>query len=127
MANKRRDSIKRNGSETFADDPSATKREEHLRRSFEKFRREHRPRTPIAQALRDEALAALRDGMAELTVRRACGISPEQLYWWRKAQYSTERGSERGRHEASHRPMGCVHPAARGVGNNGWWRQLCYR
>lgn len=101
MANKRRsDGIERNGSKTGADDPSATKREEHLRRSFEKFRREHRPRTPIPQTLRDETLAALRDGMEELTVRRACGISPEQLYWWRKAHHSTEQGSERGRHKA---------------------------
>jgi transposase-like protein len=101
MANKRRrDRIKPNGSKTFADDPSATKREEHLRRRFEEFRREHRPRTPIPQALRAETLATLRDGMAELTVRRACGISPEQLYWWRKAQHWTEQGSERGRHKA---------------------------
>lgn len=101
MANKRQDDrIKRNRSKTLADDPSATKREEHLRRSFERFRREHRPRTPIPQTLRDETLAALRDGMEELTVRRACGISPEQLYWWRKAQHSCEQGSERGRQKA---------------------------
>jgi len=69
---------------------------ERLRRRFEAFRREHRLRTPIPQALREQVLAQLSGGTPELMVRRACRISPEQLFWWRKAQSS---GAQRSDHE----------------------------
>ncbi len=62
----------------------ARRRLEHLRRSFAKFRRVHRPRTRIPQELRDEALGALRCGASEPDVRRACRITLEQLQWWQR-------------------------------------------
>jgi hypothetical protein len=68
---------------------------EHLRRSFTKFRRAHRSRTRIPQTLRDEALGALRCGAAEVDVRRACRVTPEQLQWWRRRRTrwgATSRG-----------------------------------
>jgi|WetSurMetagenome_2_1015567.scaffolds.fasta_scaffold1082026_1 hypothetical protein len=74
----------RHGSEAENGDMSAGRRLEHLRRSFTKFRRAHRPQTRIPQALRDEALGALRCGAAEVDVRRACRITTEQLQWWRR-------------------------------------------
>lgn len=66
----------------------AQRRIEHLRRSFAKFRRAHRPRTRIPQELRDEALGALRCGAAELDVRRACRITQQQLERWRQREHS---------------------------------------
>jgi hypothetical protein len=63
---------------------SARLRLDHLRRTFEKFRRAHRPRTRIPQDLREEALEALRRGVSESDVRRACRVTPEQLEWWRR-------------------------------------------
>lgn len=59
-------------------------RVEHLRASFAKFRRVHRPQTRIPQQLREEALAALECGTPEQQVRRACGVTAEQLQWWRR-------------------------------------------
>jgi hypothetical protein len=62
---------------------------EHLRRTFAKFRRAHRPRTRIPQELRDEALGALRCGVPELEVRRACRITQEQLERWRQRGHAS--------------------------------------
>lgn len=105
MANtRRRDPIGRHANQTDNDGTKASQRVEHLRRSFAKFRRGHPLRTTIPQTLRDEALAAMSGGVPELIVRRACRISPEQLYWWRKAQRSGQQGSE------SRRPKARVFP-----------------
>lgn len=59
---------------------------EQLRRSFAKFRRGHRTRARIPQALRDAALAVLQDGTTEQDVRRACSISSDQLRRWQQNQ-----------------------------------------
>lgn len=82
--NQRQNRPGRHGSEAENGDMSAGRRLEHLRRSFTKFRDAHRPRTRIPQELREEALEALRCGAAEVDVRRACRITPEQLQWWRR-------------------------------------------
>lgn len=74
--------------------------EEQLKRSFARFRSGHRPRTRIPQALRDAALAALESGVAELRVRRACGISGTQLRWWRLRQGACADGIEQQQHKA---------------------------
>jgi hypothetical protein len=85
MANKRRRfRVGRLGSEAESSDVSTRLRLDHLRRSFTKFRRAHRPRTRIPRELREAALQALRCGAAELEVRRACRVTPEQLGWWRR-------------------------------------------
>ena len=55
-----------------------------LRRSFAKFRRENEPRTRIPPSLRTAALCALQSGIPEFDVRRACGVTSEQLVQWRK-------------------------------------------
>lgn len=55
-----------------------------LRRSFAKFRREHEPRTRIPHSLRNAALCALQSGIPEFDVRRACGVTSDQLTQWRK-------------------------------------------
>jgi hypothetical protein len=95
MANKRRQGrIRRHGDEAGADDTSGKPRLEHLRRSFEAFRREHRAGTHIPQALRDQVLAALSSGTPEIEVLRACRISPLQINWWRRGQCSSARGIE---------------------------------
>ena len=61
-------------------------RVDRLRRSFAKFRRDHPSRTRIPDSLRDTALAALRSGTPESEVRRACGVTSDQLAQWRKRQ-----------------------------------------
>ena len=57
-----------------------------LERSFARFRGEHPPRTRISHALRNAALAALRGGTPALDVRRACGVTSDQLAQWQKGQ-----------------------------------------
>jgi len=80
----RRQRAGRPGNEAKTGGMSARLRLDHLRRTFEKFRRAHRPRTRIPRELREEALEALRRGVSELDVRRACRVTPEQLEWWRR-------------------------------------------
>ena len=81
MANtRRRDPIGRHADQMDNGGAKASQRVEHLRRGFAKFRRAHPPRTTIPKALRDEALSALSGGVPELIVRRACRISPKQVY-----------------------------------------------
>ena len=93
MANRRRqDRIRRRGDEASAEDTCDKARLEHLRRSFEAFRREYRAGTHIPQALRDQVLAALSSGVPEIEVLRACRISPLQINWWRRGQCSSARG-----------------------------------
>jgi hypothetical protein len=72
----------------------ARRRIEHLRWSFAKFRRAHRPRTRIPQELRDEALGALRCGASELDVLRACRITQEQLERWRQRERFSARNRD---------------------------------
>jgi hypothetical protein len=92
MASKRRRAGRgRKGGQAGAGGARAQRRVEHLRRSFEKFRRAHRPRTRIPQELRDEALEALRCGAQEHDVRRACRITPEQLERWRQRERAGAR------------------------------------
>ena len=83
---RRRGRIEQDGGQAGTGEMSAALRMEHLRRSFAKFRREHRPGTRIPHALRDEAFGALQCGMRELDVRRACRISVVQLEQWRRRQ-----------------------------------------
>jgi transposase-like protein len=59
-------------------------RVESLRQCFARFRRTHKPRTRYPQALRMAVLEALRSGVAELKLRRACGLSAAQLEGWRR-------------------------------------------
>jgi len=59
-------------------------RVESLRQRFARFRHTHKPRTRYPQALRMAVLEALRSGVAELELRRACGLSADQLAAWRR-------------------------------------------
>ena len=59
-------------------------RVEHLRRSFVRFRREHPSRTRIPDTLRKAALRAIENGASEADVRRACGVTSDQLAQWRR-------------------------------------------
>jgi transposase-like protein len=59
---------------------------ERLRRSFTAFRKRHAGRTRIPDALRQEVLATLEEGATESEVRRACGVTAEQLLRWRKRE-----------------------------------------
>ena len=61
-------------------------RVERLRRDFAKFRREKPLRTRIPDSLRNAALAALRSGISESELRRACGVTSDQIAQWRKPQ-----------------------------------------
>lgn len=92
MANKRRRvKIEGHGDESATSDATA-ERLENLRRIFAKYRREHRSRARIAQSLREAALEAIRSGIPEQSVRRACRISREQLGYWRRGQRESEHG-----------------------------------
>lgn len=87
MASKRRqERTNQRAAQAGASDTSAEGRLKHLKRSCERFRREHRRGTRIPQALRDAALAALESGTPEGRVRRVCNISRTQLRWWRQSQ-----------------------------------------
>jgi len=55
-----------------------------LERQFARFRRDHPPQTRIPDALRREALAAMRLGVTRSQLRRACGISSDQLKHWQR-------------------------------------------
>jgi hypothetical protein len=101
MANKeRQDRIRQHGGETGADRTSGKLGVEHLRRSFETFRCEHRPGTRIPQTLRGQALAALGSGTPEIEVLRACRITAQQLHWWRQGYRSCAPGLELHKHNA---------------------------
>jgi len=101
MATKRRqDRNKRPAVEVGTEYPSAERRVEQLRRSYEKFRREHRRGTRIPQELRDAALAALEGGTTEGQVRRACRISRTQLGWWRRSERASGRKIEPSEQQA---------------------------
>jgi hypothetical protein len=95
MANKNgQNPIGQSGGETDEDDKSAELRLEHLRRSFQEFRRRHRSGTRIPQTLRDQVMEALRCGTSELQVRRACRISYTQMHWWRQGQRVCAQGTQ---------------------------------
>jgi hypothetical protein len=73
-------------------DPSP--RVERLRRDFAKFRREHPLRTRIPDSLRNAALAARRSGSSESEIRRACGVTSDQIAQWRKPQQKCAQARE---------------------------------
>ena len=79
------------GSGDCARDVSAQRRVEHLRQSFAKFRRQHRPGTRIPHTLRDAMLAAVESGTTEPEVRRTCGVTAEQLAQWQQRRRSGAR------------------------------------
>ena len=56
---------------------------ERLERRFARFRRDNPPRTRIPDALRREALGVVERGGSPSQLRRACGISSDQLDYWR--------------------------------------------
>jgi hypothetical protein len=67
-------------------DAEPSRRIERLRRDFARFRRTHPLRTRIPDPLRSSALAALQAGEMEADVRRACGVTSDQLAQWAKPQ-----------------------------------------
>lgn len=73
---------------------------ESLRQRFVRFRREHKPRTRYPQILRAAVLAALRRGVAEPELRRACGLSAVQLAAWRRRELAAAQQSAMARHPA---------------------------
>jgi hypothetical protein len=81
-----RNRSRRSHSSTVASVAAANPRIEHLRRDFVRFRRTHPLRTRIPDSLRNAALAALQDGAAESEVRRACGVTSDQIAQWDKSQ-----------------------------------------
>jgi len=64
----------------------ANPRIERLQRDFARFRRTHPLRTRIPDSLRSAALDALQNGAAESEVRRACGVTSDQIAQWTKSQ-----------------------------------------
>ena len=81
---KRKGQKRKRGNSGVVGDLNVQRRVEQLRRSFAKFRREHRARTRIPDSLRDAAVAAVKSGATELEVRRACNISWGQLTQWQQ-------------------------------------------
>jgi hypothetical protein len=71
---------------TVAEDAGSSPRIERLRKDFAKFRRTHPLRTRIPDSLRRAALSALQRGSSESEVRRACGVTSDQLSQWGKHQ-----------------------------------------
>ena len=74
-------------------------RVEYLRRSFVRFRREHPSRTRIPDSLRKAALTAIENGASEAEVRRACGVTLDQLAQWRRHRQQG-RGRRAGGHQS---------------------------
>jgi hypothetical protein len=81
-----RNRSRRSQSSTVANVAAANPRIERLRRDFARFRRTHPLRTRIPDSLRNAALAALQHGVAESEVRRACGVTSDQIAQWTKSQ-----------------------------------------
>jgi len=55
-----------------------------LERRFTKFRRDHPSQTRIPDTLRGAVLAAVRQGATPAELRRCCGLSPNQIEYWKK-------------------------------------------
>jgi transposase-like protein len=83
---KSRSRTKKNDDSSLAGDAGFNPRVDRLRRDFAKFRRTHSLRTRIPDSLRNAALAALKSGTTESEVRQACGVTSDQLAYWRKHQ-----------------------------------------
>lgn len=64
---------------------------EGLRQRFAAFRRRHPSRTRIPDSLRDLALATIEGGTSTAEVRRACGVTSDQLAQWRMRQNQREQ------------------------------------
>lgn len=79
-----RSSIRKSHDRAVSGDNGSSARVERLRRDFAKFRQTHPLRTRIPDSLRRAALAALHGGTSESEVRRACGVTSDQLAQWRK-------------------------------------------
>ena len=71
---------------TVAGGAGSSPRIERLRRDFAKFRRTHPLRTRVPDSLRRAALVALQSGTSESEVRRACGVTSDQLAQWGRHQ-----------------------------------------
>lgn len=57
---------------------------EQLEQRFARFRREHPRQTRIPDALRRDALAAIRLGVTRTQLRNACGVSSDQVKHWQR-------------------------------------------
>jgi hypothetical protein len=91
MGTARKRPRRRNQTRTYrtpTTDSEPSRRIERLRRDFARFRRTHPLRTRIPDPLRRSALAALQAGEMEAEVRRACGVTSDQLAQWAKPQHA---------------------------------------
>ena len=57
---------------------------ERLRQRFAKFRRDHPPQTRIPNILRSAVVAAVRQGVGQSKLRRACGLGSGQIERWQQ-------------------------------------------
>ena len=81
-----RSRIRKSHDRAVTGDAGSGARVERLRRDFARFRQTHPLRTRIPDSLRRAALSALHSGTTESEVRRACGVTSDQLAQWRKHQ-----------------------------------------
>ena len=65
-----------------------------LKRRFADFRQKHPLRARIPEDLRLATLNAISNGASESEVRRACGVTSDQLQYWRKQQDRIARDSQ---------------------------------
>ena len=87
---------------------------EHLRQRFFRFRATHPLRTRIPNRLRTAALEVVRDGATESDVRRACGVTSDQLAQWR-----TQHPLGAGRTDADEIPSAQVFPVTTSEADEG--------
>jgi acetyl-CoA acetyltransferase len=99
----------RNHDNAVAGGAGANPRIERLRRDFARFRRTHPLRTRIPDSLRNAALAALQDGATESEVRRACGVTSDQIAQWAASQQA--RAPRTRRHQVEPRVFPVVEDA----------------
>lgn len=59
---------------------------ERLRRRFADFRRKHPAQTRVPEELRAAVLAAMRQGVTQTEVQRACKLTSRQLGMWQRSQ-----------------------------------------
>ncbi len=73
---------------------------EGLSRRFAEFHRGHPRRTRVPDDLRQDALGALRQGVTRTQLRRACGVSSEQLEQWQNSRDKIPKDADRAAPEA---------------------------